>query len=63
MKYTFQYANSSNATVTVHASDYKQAVIKAKEVMDKRAKKQDYEPPVGWTLTLIGEYETTKEGT
>jgi hypothetical protein len=52
-RYTFRYASWKTATVTVYAFDFNQAVNKAKKVMDKRYEKQDREPPVAWTLTLI----------
>ena len=53
-RYTFQYAYWKNATVTVRAKDEEHARLKAYETMDKRYEKANREPPVGWTLALIG---------
>lgn len=53
MKWTFQYAYWSTATVTVRAWTEDQARAKAAAEMDRRYAKRDKEPPVGWTLRLI----------
>ncbi len=51
-KYTFSYADSKTATVTVRAIDEDQAKLKACNVMDKRYEKSGKEPPVCWYFEL-----------
>jgi hypothetical protein len=53
-KYTFKYAYWKTATVTVRAINEQQARLKACDTMDKRYEKRNEEPPVGWTLELVG---------
>jgi hypothetical protein len=53
-KYTFKYAYWKTATVTVRAINEQRARLKACDTMDKRYEKLNKEPPVGWTLELLG---------
>lgn len=52
-KYTFQYAEWANATVTVKARSMGDAMEKARATLDARYEKLGKEPPVGWTLTQV----------
>ena len=52
--YTFSYGHWARATVTVHAKNEDSAIMKARDTMDKRYERLGKEPPVAWTLELIG---------
>lgn len=54
MKYQFKYAYWKNATVTVYAESIDEAVIKSRITLDNRYEKANKEPPIAWTLELIG---------
>jgi hypothetical protein len=53
-RYTFKYGHWARATVTVHAKNEGSARRKARDMMDKRYERLGKEPPVAWTLDLIG---------
>lgn len=59
-KFQLAYGASKNQTVSVKATDFDDAVKKARDVMDRRYAKQDKEPPVGWTFTLLAVNAITK---
>ena len=53
-RYTFMYGHWDRATVTVYAKDEDSAMMKARDMMDNRYERLGKEPPVAWTLDLIG---------
>jgi hypothetical protein len=53
-RYTFKYGHWDRATVTVYAKDEDSAMMKARDMMDKRYERLGKEAPVAWTLDLIG---------
>jgi hypothetical protein len=51
-RYQFQYAAGAQATVTVYAPNYSNAVLDAREKLDTRYEKRGKEPPAGFTLVF-----------
>jgi hypothetical protein len=53
LKVTFQYGHHKTMTVAVTAGSLHEAVLKARDEIDRRYEAKGLESPVGWTLTPV----------
>jgi hypothetical protein len=53
IKWKFGVGIGMKRTVTVTAVRYEDAVVAAREELDRRAYKRGEEPPVAWDLSLL----------